>query len=431
MNTDVMKQLTGKAIRFGSKPEVYLLLRGEKRHIINTQVFFSVFRSMDEVISLIEEEEEQIPTGENITDLKLCYNDPNPDNFEALRQYYLIINERSCYKVNTIQPIIIQNSVGDLATNGLSLNDYDVSKAKPMDKSYERLIKHSLYSALLSYNVENRDTAQWMYFLDDNARLSEVSIPGTHDSITFNTPYVLSSLAQCQYSDATVKKQLDMGVRYFDIRVDEYLNVVHGIVHLDIGFSEVMDELTSFVSKTKEFLVVRIKSEITSRGDRKELEHTLFKNMGRISGNYLDHYAFTNFINLDPTVQELRGKIVIIDDMPAKDPMHANVILQFGKGINKKDVKVQDDYKRPEFDVKLQKIKDFYKAGLNDKNIRLNHVSAMAIPRKSPKAYADYLNPKVKSYLNLSHDMHLGITIFDYVDEELCKSVIAHNRFNY
>ena len=74
-------------------------------------------------------------------------------------------------------------------------------------------------------------------------------------------------------------------------------------------------------------------------------------------------------------------------------------------------------------------VQGFYQRGEYSNKIRINHVSAVGIPEQSPWDYAEYLNPRVKSYLNTSKLMNLGITAFDYVDRELCKSVFVHNRF--
>jgi len=70
----------------------------------------------------------------------------------------------------------------------------------------------------------------WMSYLDEDLRLNQINIPGTHDSGTFaidpqfipngielGIEVTKSSLSKTQYFN--IKDQLKMGVRYFNIRV--------------------------------------------------------------------------------------------------------------------------------------------------------------------------------------------------------------------
>lgn len=91
----LVNSLHGMAIRFGNKPEVYLVLRGMKKHIINPDVFFSLFRSWDDVFVLDPKLEDQVPNGEAITDLKV-YSLGLTDN-RSTDAGFLIINDRSGY----------------------------------------------------------------------------------------------------------------------------------------------------------------------------------------------------------------------------------------------------------------------------------------------------------------------------------------------
>lgn len=79
----------------------------------------------------------------------------------------------------------------------------------------------------------DRNTRTWMSQLDDQVQLRDLSIPGTHDSI--------SRLGACHHISttqyATLEEQLDAGIRFFDLRVKtdsgRDLKMVHGIE--DIG----------------------------------------------------------------------------------------------------------------------------------------------------------------------------------------------------
>lgn len=63
--------------------------------------------------------------------------------------------------------------------------------------------------------------------LDDNMLLSNLTIPGSHNTGTFACPKVCI-INQCQAWD--VKNQLSAGIRYLDFRVNEKapLTIYHG-----------------------------------------------------------------------------------------------------------------------------------------------------------------------------------------------------------
>ncbi len=59
------------------------------------------------------------------------------------------------------------------------------------------------------------DGRAWMQYIRDDAQINDIIMPGSHDAGTCNINY----LARTQ--GYTVKAQLDMGARYFDLRVNK------------------------------------------------------------------------------------------------------------------------------------------------------------------------------------------------------------------
>ena len=57
--------------------------------------------------------------------------------------------------------------------------------------------------------------ADWMAQVDGARKLNEITIPGAHDSCAWNSDF--SYFSQCQYVDTA--QQLNMGIRYLDIRI--------------------------------------------------------------------------------------------------------------------------------------------------------------------------------------------------------------------
>ena len=64
----------------------------------------------------------------------------------------------------------------------------------------------------------------WIAFIQDKANLAAISIPGTHASGAVNyEPFYGTAICQ----DLNIKDQLNIGVRYLDIRCKHYLNKFH------------------------------------------------------------------------------------------------------------------------------------------------------------------------------------------------------------
>ena len=78
-------------------------------------------------------------------------------------------------------------------------------------------------------------SADWMATLDDSLPLSEVILPGTHDSATKYVQFAFFS--KCQAKD--VGAQLDAGYRYLDIRLgidgQEAPTLMHGFTSCKTG----------------------------------------------------------------------------------------------------------------------------------------------------------------------------------------------------
>lgn len=96
-------------------------------------------------------------------------------------------------------------------------------------RSIRDLKEYDSYSFQL--NGKHVTGANWMGFLPDDMVLSDVTIPGTHDSGTAKMHLMMNATAQCQ--QLSILDQLYSGVRYFDIRLGIGLALVHGILDLN------------------------------------------------------------------------------------------------------------------------------------------------------------------------------------------------------
>lgn len=98
--------------------------------------------------------------------------------------------------------------------------------------------------------IGNFDKNNWMSRLDGEKYINEISVPGSHDTCALYEP--LKELAKCQMY--TVTDQLNMGVRYLDIRANVVkgdLAISHGPIFQGITFDKVMNSALIFFVKTR------------------------------------------------------------------------------------------------------------------------------------------------------------------------------------
>lgn len=89
------------------------------------------------------------------------------------------------------------------------------------------------YRTLASASAAN---ANWMFKIPDSRPVSALSIPGTHDSLAI----IGGSLTECQenYGESgnSLTRQLEAGIRFFDVRVrvntGNTFTIHHGAVYL-------------------------------------------------------------------------------------------------------------------------------------------------------------------------------------------------------
>ncbi|CAM6104616.1 unnamed protein product [Calypogeia fissa] len=123
---------------------------------------------------------------------------------------------------------------------------------------------------------------EWMSSLDlDKVRVKDVCWPGTHDSATnkIGVPFVIRPFAQCQ--TLSIYDQLCLGVRAFDIRVEETRHVCHGILRTYL-VDVVIEDVKKFLSETKtEFIIIEIRTEY-QHADPPDFDKFLIQQFGEV-----------------------------------------------------------------------------------------------------------------------------------------------------
>ena len=123
---------------------------------------------------------------------------------------------------------------------------------------------HSAHASdSLSKSPEN-----WMSKLDESKHLTEINMPGSHDSGSFTlTDPVKSVWAKTQGKDYLT--QMKSGVRFFDIRgrasADNMISVHHGMVYLHHELGKFLDDAKYYLSAyPNETIVMSMKKDYDS-----------------------------------------------------------------------------------------------------------------------------------------------------------------------
>ena len=95
-----------------------------------------------------------------------------------------------------------------------------------------------------------------MKTIPDDTRLSQMSIPGTHDTMTSHDKGFLGGCSVgaylCLTQDWHLFEQLEHGIRFIDIRINEYgeeFRIHHERVYLDVTLEQVFKILIQFLEE--------------------------------------------------------------------------------------------------------------------------------------------------------------------------------------
>ncbi len=268
---------------------------------------------------------------------------------------------------------------------------------------------------------ENR----WMSLLPDDAYISEITIPGTHDTCALYEPW--SGVVKCQtYS---LRDQLDMGVRFLDIRGRvnfSKINIYHGITYQCIDFKKVAKVCAEFLADNPgETIIMSIKSEGEASEKFGELIDSAIKSQPDIW--YLE--------NRLPTLGEVRGKIVLFNRYTG-DTEKGLYAYGWNSGPAETidngsySIHIQDNYSVSENSVKWENMTAMYeesKKNADSENLYINFSSGVNNTDPDIIAFKEYINPKLCDYFSAAEPACYGVVIMDYATPEMCKLMLEKN----
>lgn len=267
----------------------------------------------------------------------------------------------------------------------------------------------------------------WMSRLPGTAWVSDLSIPGTHNSGALYEP--IAGTAACQ--SMTISDQLESGVRFFDIRCrheDDRFTIYHGPVFQKQSYDDVENVMRDFLKKhDKEVLLVTLKQENSPRKISKPFDETVRQYIKNAGGLYFTEGHL-------PQLKEVRGKIVLLRRFPTKPALGIDATNWGHSGsYQARQLFIQDRFELPSASAKWSLVKDALhqvKKIDDERILHLNFTSGyvknvLGLP--NIKVISDAINPQLLETLWQSNQQRLGCVVVDFMTPELSEAIYRQN----
>lgn len=263
------------------------------------------------------------------------------------------------------------------------------------------------------------DWREWMRWLPDVHFISQLTIPGTHESVatTGGVTPIVSNFVICQ--TASLTSQLNGGIRFFDIRARVHNGVLaihHGPFYQHLAFGDVIDFCQNFLrAHPSETILLKVKQEYSSEPDEVFVRILL----GYIYGRDVFHVS-----RKIPRLSEVRGKIVLISEVDDVGGLNWKNPHCFDK---QGDWNIASWEKKIEkISMQLQKAKIYLRSGAHDK-FYVNALNASyPLHGRTPRYFAEKINPRTLEMIVNTFGPY-GLITMDFADDALVGAIIKAN----
>ncbi|MGH3973702.1 MAG: phosphatidylinositol-specific phospholipase C [Pseudonocardiaceae bacterium] len=308
--------------------------------------------------------------------------------------------------------------------------------------------------------------SSWMRDIPDDARVTTLNIPGTHNSCSVDG---LLGFGKTQNLD--LADQLNAGIRFLDIRLSHYqdnLFVHHDVVHMGKSYADVLAICADFLKQhPSEAILMSVKDEGRfdsnlgrfafserfgkSRGDpmnwvirsssfeeafkAKTWQHvedaSLFYNVAAPLPDGLsaaNHPALTS----QTTLEQVRGKIILLRRFEGGQDIGSDFTYwpenRRFRSSTSLVYAVEDRYQDPGEDFKYNFIITHMEEARR-RNPRDLYITFSSAVNLRPRGYSKTINPRLNDYLTRFTGGRVGIIAMDYFEEprELVSNVIKTN----
>jgi 1-phosphatidylinositol phosphodiesterase len=300
----------------------------------------------------------------------------------------------------------------------------------------------------------------WMSYKSGSLKISELTIPGTHDSgARYDLQLTLPSSSWPFYQkvtipgsakaqDFTIQQQLDNGIRFLDVRcrrVKDSFAIHHGPAFQKIWFGDgVLKPVTEFLkAHPSETIIMSIKEEWNANSNY-AFDSILSSYIKQYppKGGWKGWHTGTSI----PTLAESRGRIVLLRRFSSKKIKGIDATDWPGNIFRQTQLRVEDRFNPPTKEEKwnvsklmLDEAYRYYAITANPAGMYITFTSGNGLPAELNKTtldkikkyhnipyFSNYVNPLLKDYL-VNHYGALGILVMDHVDFELAYRAVNTN----
>lgn len=161
--------------------------------------------------------------------------------------------------------------------------------------------------AALAAGAFDGDRAEWMAQLPGNAKVCDLSLPGTHNS---GTGHNTSGLALGNCQSLTIANQFNAGVRAYDFRPhpdNGKLPLKHGITDCNISFEDALNTLIDCLKEhPSEMVFIQMQCENGDGSGDNTFWNLMANKLSEIDENYLIRWRS------GLTLDQCRGKVILV-----------------------------------------------------------------------------------------------------------------------
>ncbi len=289
-----------------------------------------------------------------------------------------------------------------------------------------RLISPTIFAGRNKGAPDAATSNDWMKSLDGTRRISQFSLPGTHNSAALYEP--IRGTAQCQ--NLSISAQLSAGVRFLDIRCrhqNDAFEIYHGPIYQRENFAGIIGYCRDFLrANPSETVILSVKEEYAAQNNTRSFE--------AIFENYAARNPTTWLLGSTiPTLNQARGKIILLRRFPSTKPLGIDASnWPDNQTFATKNLRVQDIYKVTDADDKWNSIESLLNNTRADAatSLTLNFSSGVqsgwfGIP--NIPAVADEINPRLSQFFAANSRGNFGIIAMDFADEKQCAAIYRTN----
>lgn len=290
-----------------------------------------------------------------------------------------------------------------------------------------------------TYNNHGIDNSAWMANIKDDVLVNEIVMPGSHDAGSYKMVW----LGETQ--QFTIDEQLQMGVRYFDIRVnkkeDKYV-IFHSIIN-GVEFLPILESIKSFIinNPTEVLLLDFQHFEGNSQNDVYNfITEYLYNNNLLVENNTeLSDLEFISNLKL----KDARGKCIIFWGDRSKDLSnyiflrnnddcsHENMTLNsyYISDYHYKDIAYLEEVAYPIYFDNIQNKIARETKGIFVLQAQLTDGNLIFGPYSKEKTNNKKISEVIKNFKNDEKLTYLNVIMRDFLDIEKCEEIIDLNNY--